>query len=132
MAYSQFTENQYNEEENDSIKEDEYRQIIKNIAKENPQLFAKIIKLPKKSRSARVSFENESHLVSFIKKGQAQKFYLADEYKNKVPTELDFFQAAQYLEAEQNEPISKFNDKFHSFLKANKGFFEILWNWIQK
>jgi superfamily II DNA or RNA helicase len=124
MAYSQFTENQYNEEENDSIKEDEYRQIIKNIAKENPQLFAKIIKLPKKSRSARVSFENESHLVSFIKKGQAQKFYLADEYKNKVPTELDFLQAAQYLEAEQNEPISKFNDKFHSFLKANKGFFE--------
>jgi len=123
ILYDQFMRNPQNEEDEYNIKEDEYRQIIKNIEKDKPQLFEKIKKLPKKSRCSRSNDGNESKLISFIKKGRSQKFYLVDEFKNIVPSELDFLETAEYLKANPNEPISKFDEKFYQFLKTNKDYF---------
>ena len=124
LLYDQMMNSLEDEGEIDFLKEDEYRQEIKNIEKENPQLFEKIKRLPKKSRSARGLENQPSKLISFLKKEQVEKFYLVDEQKNNIPQELDFIETAQFLKVDQHEPKAKFDDKFFQFLSSNKNHFQ--------
>ena len=130
LLYEQMMTSPESDEEIEYLKEDEYRQIIKNIEKEQPELFKKIEKLPKKSRCARkpkIKPENQQNqdceLISFIKKGQLQKFYLVSEQKNNIPQELDFIETAEKLKADPQEKNAKFDNKFFEFLATNKEFF---------
>ena len=83
--------------------------------------------MPKKSRCARkpkIKLENQDcELISFIKKGQLQKFYLINEQSNNKPKELDFIQTAEKLKVDPQEKNAKFDNKFFQFLMTNKEFF---------
>jgi len=85
------------EEEESELK---YLQIIRNLRDNDPDLFEKIKRLPKKARTGR-EYEGEgNNLLTYFRKGKLQKFYHSND---KSTNELDFLSAAKYLEVEKND-----------------------------
>ncbi len=99
----------------------EYISEIKNIRDKNPDLFAKVKRLPKKARSSRYNSEESGSLLTYFRKGKLQKFFLAD---TKESTELDFFTAAKLLRAEIETKSTKLSKDYYSLLDMNKNSFE--------
>lgn len=102
------------EEEESELK---YLQEIKNVRDENPDLFGKIKRLPKKARTARLSKEQSEALLSYMRKGRLEKFYLTDQ---DATQELDFLTAASILSVAPDTPREKIGDKYYNFLSQNK------------
>ena len=109
------------EEEQDS--ELEYLQEIRKIFKEDKKLFRQIEKLPKKARSARLSNNNKSSLITYFKKGKLSKFFEVNE-EIKVAKELDFSQAAKILRTPPDEKKLNLDQNFYDLLNENKSFFK--------
>ena len=105
------------EEEESELK---YLKIIKEIRHKDINLFNKIKKLPKKSRTAKKyhgSLENtQNQLLTFFRKGKLQKFFLKGE-------ELDFMTSAKLLEAERDTAKEKILNDFYEKLEKNKEAF---------
>lgn len=102
----------------------EYFQIIKDIRDNDIELFDRIKRLPKKARSARAFAETWSEVISYIRKRQLEKFYLASGEDRGV-RELDFFQAAKCYEAAVSTPRATLGSDFYALLEANKNEFEL-------
>lgn len=98
-----------------------YLQVIKTIREEQPDIFEKVKRLPKKARTARSSKEKGDKLLTYFRKGKLQKFFLAQE--GKEATELDFLESASILEASAEEKRAKIGKNYHTFLKQNKEVF---------
>jgi len=97
-----------------------YLTLIRQIRDENPDLFEKIKRLPKKARTARGYKEGKTDsLLTFFRKGKLQKFFRAD----KEVQELDFLSAAQTLETGENTKREKIGEKFYELLESNKQAF---------
>lgn len=96
-----------------------YLQEIRKIRDENPDLFERVKRLPKKARTARKSEDKHSSLVTYFRKGKLQKFFLVNQDNIRVPQEVDFIQAAKLLTAPVKEPISKLDAKFYELLEKN-------------
>ncbi len=99
-----------------------YISEIKNIRDKNPDLFAKVKRLPKKARSSRNNLDNSGSLLTYFRKGKLQKFFLANK---KESTELDFFTAAELLRADIETKISKISKDYYTLLDMNKSSFEL-------
>lgn len=108
-----------------------YLRIIENIRDNQPDLFEKIKKLPKKARSSKKQPELMQNLVSytygkdslltFFRKGKLMKFYLSDD---RSTYELDFLTAAKIFETDQNIQSEKFStENFYEYLSQNKTAF---------
>ena len=97
-----------------------YLQIIRNIRDNDPDLFQKIKRLPKKARTARVYRGRTNSLLTYFRKGKVQKFYLA---AHEQPQELDFFSAAKQLEAEKGTKRENLGPDYYDLLKNNKEAF---------
>jgi superfamily II DNA/RNA helicase/HKD family nuclease len=104
-----------------------YYKYIKDIQNNNPDLFEKIKRLPKKARSAKAldqSFRDiagRNSLITFFRKGKLMKFFLADKHNVR---ELDFITAAKVLEStidEEKLPIVL--EDYYELLKKNKEAF---------
>jgi len=106
-----------------------YFKIIEKIRNENPDLFEKIKRLPKKARSSRKYIESTEDLVlpnsliTFFRKGKLMKFYISN---NTGTYELDFLTTAKIFECSENErktdiPI----EKYYELLEKNKTAFSI-------
>lgn len=87
----------------DEESELKYLKIIEEIRDNNPELFEKIKRLPKKARSAK-SFSEEynelassSFLITFFRKGKLIKFFCATSKAE--PRELDFFTTVKVFES---------------------------------
>src|SRR5262249_10445312 len=77
----------------------EYLTEIRSIRDENPDLFSRIKRLPKKARSTRqISAEELSlpSLVTYFRQGKLDKFFRAHSGKPDAE-ELDFFETAKIL-----------------------------------
>jgi len=98
-----------------------YIQIIKKIRNDNPDLFERIKRLPKKSRSARVNGEKKNSLLTYFRKGKLDKFFLSN---NKDIQELDFISAASLLETRADTKRDKLGGNFYELLEKNKQAFE--------
>lgn len=107
-----------------------YLRIIENIRENDPNLFDKIKKLPKKARSSRSAkivnstsktesiLQEVPSLLTFFRKGKLTKFYFTN--KNKIE-EFDFLTCAKILECDPNEPKGKINlDNYYEMLSKNK------------
>lgn len=94
-----------------------YLQVIRGIRDNDPDLFEKIKRLPKKARTARQHSDKENRLMTYFRKGKLQKFFLVG--KNDAE-EADFIQAAGLLEAEQKVPREKLPADFYDKLEKNK------------
>jgi superfamily II DNA or RNA helicase len=98
-----------------------YLNIIKQIREDNPALFERIKRLPKKARTARKRAEYQNALLTYFRRGKLQKFYLA--ISNSESQELDFLSAAQTMEAISAEKKEKIPQNYYDLLDKNKEAF---------
>ncbi|WP_353685170.1 helicase-related protein [Thermodesulfovibrio sp. 3907-1M] len=112
------------EEEESELK---YLKIIEDIRNNNPELFERIKRLPKKARSAKIFSEDLKDYVSpdalltFFRKGKLMKFFLSNKGKT---VELDFLSAAKILESSTDAKRAKLPLKeYYELLDKNKTAF---------
>jgi superfamily II DNA/RNA helicase len=108
-------------EDGDEESELKYLQVIKNLRDKDPDIFEKIKRLPKKSRTARTDKNYSDHLLTYFRQGRIQKFFLVKS--NDEPQELDFISAAKILEVAQKTKQQKIDKKFYDLLDKNKRAF---------
>jgi superfamily II DNA/RNA helicase len=96
-----------------------YLQEIRLIRDENPSLFEKVKRLPKKARTARKSQGTTSSLLTYFRKGKLQKFFLVRADDINVAEELGFLEAAHALKAEAQEKRSTLDKTFYELLDKN-------------
>jgi len=97
-----------------------YLQVIRGIRDNDPDLFEKIKRLPKKARTARQHSGKENRLITYFRKGKLQKFFLAGKGESE---EIDFIGAAGRLETEQKVLREKLPADFYDKLEKNKQAF---------
>ena len=107
------------DEEEESVLK--YLNEIKEVRDNNPDLFEKIKRLPKKARTARIHSDMAGQLLTYFRKGKVQKFYLSKD--NEESQELDFFSAAKLLETKPDTSRSKIGKNYYELLEKNKQAF---------
>lgn len=106
------------EQDDDELK---YLQIIRAIRDKNPDLFEKIKKLPKKSRSAKQNIEKDNSLISFHRRGKLKKMYVT---KGTVSEELTFSKAVKIFESDSHTSKEKISKDYFDYLEVNKSEFD--------
>ncbi|MGC8691323.1 MAG: helicase-related protein, partial [Caldisericum sp.] len=104
-----------------------YLRIIEDIRHNNPDLFERIKRLPKKARSSK-AFSGTPHnltrpdsLLTFFRRGKLMKFFLSDKT---TTVEQDFLTAAKILESSSEDSRAKLPiDNYHELLRKNKEAF---------
>jgi len=116
-------------EDGEEDSELEYLTEIRSIRDENPDLFARIKRLPKKARSTRLLPRNglPKHfpaLLTYFRQGRLDKFYIAEQ-DDAGAQELDFFVTAKMLKpADPSEVRKPIPQDFYALLDRNKAAFE--------
>jgi len=99
-----------------------YLEMMRALRDEDPALFEKIKKLPKKARSGAMGNNIlANRLVTFFRLGKLKKFYLNTGHRSR---EITFFDAAGLVECDpetQRQPIPK---DYYQLLETNKLYFE--------
>jgi superfamily II DNA or RNA helicase len=103
----------------------EYLNLIRKIRDEQPQLFERIKRLPKKARSGRVAKFGETApaLLTYFRKGRVEKFFMVSA-TNQAVREIDFFTTARLLSCEVNAPRVEVGTDFYPLLDLNKRAFD--------
>jgi superfamily II DNA/RNA helicase len=117
--FSQLLSKETIEGEDEPESELKYLQEIRLLRDENPTLFERVKRLPKKARTARKSDASASSLLTYFRKGKLQKFFRVSADDINVSEELDFLQAAQALRADATELRSKLDHTFYKLLEKN-------------
>jgi superfamily II DNA/RNA helicase len=97
-----------------------YLHVIRGIRDNDPDLFEKVKRLPKKARTAKQHAEKESQLLTYFRKGKLQKFFAAGKGEAE---EVDFINAAKLLEAATKDKREKLSADFYDKLEKNKQAF---------
>ena len=121
---------QLTDDDEDTETELKYLNVIRKIRDEQPSLFEKIKRLPKKARTATASIDNNEVLISFFRKGALKKF-IKSSAKNKRE-EIDFMTAAEAFECSNNQEKRNIPACFYDLLKSNKEFLEDLYDSEEK
>jgi len=114
-------------EDEDEESELEYLVEIRKLRDENPDLFSRIKRLPKKARSTRRINPNDSplpSLITYFRQGKLDKFFRAQSDQAESQ-ELDFFQTAKILKpADISEQRQNIPADFYSLLDKSKSAFK--------
>lgn len=108
-------------EDEEELSELKYLTLIKEIRDNDPNLFAKIKRLPKKARSGKQSDRQLHSLVTYFRRGKVQKFFLATQAAGSV--ELDFVTTAVLLESLTTDKRKKLPETYFDLLDKNKEAF---------
>jgi len=108
----------------------EYLTEIRDVRDKQPDLFARIKKLPKKARSTRLVSKKDNSpvkefpsLLTYFRQGRLDKFFVASATR-KEPVELDFFTTARVLRARDAlEKCQLIPHGFYDLLDKNKHAF---------
>lgn len=111
------------EEEQDLRSELKYLNFIRDIRDNDPDLFEKVKKLPKKARSARAMDGNTEQLLTFFRKGKLKKFFISGAEDAR---ELPFLEAVDLFECDKNTARSKIPSTYYSLLDKNKAQFDLI------
>jgi superfamily II DNA or RNA helicase/HKD family nuclease len=98
-----------------------YLILLRAIRDKEKRLFGKIKKLPRKSRSAKKS--EEENLLTFYKKGALKKVIISNGTET---ADIDFFRAVELFECSKDEPRVEINSKFYDFREAIDEYFKNL------
>ena len=109
------------EGEDESDTELKYLEVIKNVRENDPELFDKIKKLPKKSRTAKKSKTHNESLITYFRLGQLQKFFIVSDSKDS--TEIDFMQSAALFSCTPDTEKQKMPSEMFDLLQLNKESF---------
>lgn len=107
------------EEEESELK---YLKVMRDIRDNNPELFEKIKRLPKKARTAKKYSQHQNSLMTFFRKGKLRKIFNTNI---KEVQEVDFFKAAEILRAERETLRETIPKDYYNFLDINKREFEL-------
>jgi superfamily II DNA or RNA helicase len=113
----------YTGEDGEGDSELKYLELMRKIRDDNPDLFEKVKKLPKKARSGfkKENLDDEA-LITFFRIGKLKKFYINQSDKS---SEITFFEAVKELECNPDTQRANIpNDYFH-LLQTNKTRFEL-------
>ncbi len=107
----------------DEVEESElkYLQIIRDIRDKNLDLFEKVKRIPKKTRTARPLKDKNGSLLTYFRKGKLQKFFIVN--KKAEADELDFLSAAKLLETKTEVKRKNLPKDFYELLDKNKKAF---------
>ena len=120
--YKKLTSKKTYEQEEDVFKNElEYLKFIRDIRDNNPALFEKIKRLPKKARSAKSKHFDNDGLITFFRKGKLKKFVFTD---GKQSEEIPFFDAVKIFKCEPNASRVQIPKVYYDFLKKNKQQFD--------
>lgn len=100
-----------------------YLTRIKDIRDNEPDLFEKIKRLPKKARSGKTFPSMPGTLMTYFRKGKVQKFFKVDSKSDSL--ELDFLTAAETLECNQEMKRKALPESYFELLDKNKEAFII-------
>ncbi len=114
----------YTGEGDEGDSELKYLEIMRNIRDNDPELFERIKKLPKKARSGREVKDNEEkRLVTFFRLNKLKRFYMTN---GKESLELDFFKAAYLLECDPKTARARIeSDLYFKMLATNRARFDL-------
>lgn len=107
-------------EDEEGESELKYLQVIRGIRDNDPDLFEKVKRLPRKARTAKKQSDTENGLLTYFRKGKLQKFFLAGKGESE---EIDFMGAAGRLETETKTSREKLPADFYDKLEKNKEAF---------
>jgi len=100
-----------------------YLHAIREIRENEPELFEKIKRLPKKARTAKANKDHPDALLTYFRRGKLQKFFMA--HAENAAVELDFMSAAGLLESQPDEKKKKLPAHIYDLLDKNKEAFII-------
>ena len=120
--YKKLTSKKTYEQEDDDYKSElEYLKFIRDIRDNNPELFDKIKRLPKKARSAKKDNFKNNGLITFFRKGKLKKFMFSD---GKQSEEIPFFDAVNIFKCDSDTSRMQIPKAYYDFLKKNKEQFD--------
>ena len=108
-------------EDNEDDPELRYLTFLRNIRDNKKELFEKIKRLPKKSRTAKKYDKNYNSVMTFFRKGKLRKIFIT---RGGSVEEVDFAEAAEILESQKNVKREKLDAKFYNYLEKNKQEFD--------
>jgi superfamily II DNA/RNA helicase/HKD family nuclease len=98
-----------------------YLQVIRAVRDDDPDLFARIKRLPKKARAGRADPDlAAAQLITFFRRGRLKKFFRATE---DGAEEVDFFAAVDRLTCKPDTPATPIPPAYYDLLSANKEAF---------
>ncbi|MGL6196915.1 MAG: helicase-related protein, partial [Thermoguttaceae bacterium] len=116
-------------EDEDEETELKFLAEIRRVRDENPALFDRIKRLPRKARSTRTLLAEDVNcpdfpaLLTYFRQGKLDKFFLSTPTEGKTQ-ELDFLTAANLLKpADAQEPHGSIGRDFYELLDKNKSAF---------
>jgi superfamily II DNA or RNA helicase len=114
----------YSDEDEEGDSELKYLELVRGIRDNNPDLFERIKKLPKKARSGfKDERIKEDELITFFSLGRLKKFYRNRKGKTE---EITFFDAVNLLECEKDTSRADLPSKtYFELLNVNKAKFEL-------
>ena len=104
------------EEDEEEDTELQYLKELRKIRDNNPSLFNRIKRLPKKSKSSKQ--DTEKAVITLLKKGKLSKVFITKE--DGITEELDFFEAVKLLKCTPEEKKLKIDEEFYNMLNKNK------------
>lgn len=108
-------------EDDEDDPELKYLVFLRNIRDKDKDLFEKIKRLPKKARTARLHNIPKDYVITFFRKGKLRKIFMTD---GGSIDEVDFFKAAEILEANTSTKRETLKPEFYQYLESNKKEFE--------
>lgn len=107
-------------EDEEGESELKYLHVIRGIRDDDPDLFEKVKRLPKKARTGKKHAKKDSKILTYFRKGKLQKFFAVGKGDAE---EVDFINAAKLLEARAADKREKLPADFYDKLEKNKQAF---------
>lgn len=99
----------------------EYIRLLRDVRDNDPSLFRKIERLPRKARSGRYYSGESDKLITFFRKGGLKKFLVTDGDDTR---DLSFFDAVDYFKCKRETPRTRpLLELYYRFLQINKEVF---------
>ncbi len=108
-------------EDDEDDPELKYLTFLREIRDNEKELFEKIKRLPKKSRTAKKHNKSHDSVITFFRKGKLRKIFTTKEGSVE---EVDFKEAAEILKSDKNIKREELDTKFYSYLEKNKKEFD--------
>lgn len=101
----------------------EQLQLLRQLRDQDPVLFERIKKLPRKARSGRALPENKGdQLITFFRKGHLKRIFITG---GEEAHEISFFEAADLLDCKPGSPRINIPRYYYELLEFNKEAFDL-------